>query len=60
MKYGAHVLLYSSCQSFQARETDLPIARNEEVDGRFPLGLAELRGSKKRMGQEKESGLTQG
>ena len=43
MKYGAYVLLYSSCRSFERRERGLPIVMKEEVEGKFGSGLVDLR-----------------
>lgn len=44
MKYGAYVLLCSSCESFEGRiGSDSPIVNSQEVNMRFRSGLNELR-----------------
>jgi hypothetical protein len=45
MKYGAWVLLFSSCSAFERQERGLAIVGKEEVAGRFPFGLRDLRRS---------------
>lgn len=42
MKYGAYVLLYSSCGSFERAERGQPVVSEEEVERKFGLGLVDL------------------
>ncbi len=46
LEYGAYVLLYSSCKSFERKEKGLPVVNKEEVREKFGFGLVELRGRK--------------
>lgn len=46
LKYGAYVLLYSSCGSFERGETGLRIVKKEDVRVKFEWGLVDLRGRK--------------
>jgi hypothetical protein len=46
MEYGAYVLLYSSCKSFERVERGRPIVSKDEVGGKFKSGLVDLRGGK--------------
>jgi len=46
LEYGAYVLLYSSCSSFERREKGLPVVEKNEVQGKFESGLVNMRGRK--------------
>jgi hypothetical protein len=47
MEYGAYVLLYSSCGSFESREKGTPVIGREEVSQKYASGLIDMRGGKK-------------
>jgi hypothetical protein len=47
MKYGASVLVYSSCGSFERAERGQPVVQKEDVRAKFEWGPVDLRGGKK-------------
>jgi hypothetical protein len=46
LEYGAYVLLYSSCRSFERKEKGLPYDKKEDIEAKYGSGLVDLRGPK--------------